>query len=62
MKVDVMVHEVARDDIRRDKDAQRRQISLSKLDNFQSIKKVRGLNKVELEQRVRVARPTKRRS
>jgi predicted nucleic acid-binding protein len=50
-KVDVMVHEVARDDIRRDKDAQRRQISLSKLDKFQSIKKVRGLNKVELEQR-----------
>ena len=50
-KVDVMVHEAARDDIHRDKDANRRQISLSKLDKFQSIKKVRGLNLDELQRK-----------
>jgi rRNA-processing protein FCF1 len=50
-KVDVMVHEAARDDIQRDQDAQRRAISLSKLDKFQVLKKVRGLTKAELEAR-----------
>lgn len=57
-KVDVMVHEAARDDIHRDKDAERRQISLSKLDKFQSIKKVRGLDRAELGQKFgTLARP-----
>ncbi len=34
-KVDVMVHEAARDDIARDKNTNRRVISLSKLGKFQ---------------------------
>jgi hypothetical protein len=50
-KVDVMVHEAARDDIARDKDGQRRVISLSKLDKFQALKKVRGLAVEELRER-----------
>jgi ribosomal protein S18 acetylase RimI-like enzyme len=50
-KVDVLVHEAARDDISRDKDALRRSISLSKLDKFQSLRKVRGLERSELERR-----------
>jgi predicted nucleic acid-binding protein len=48
-KVDVMVHEAARDDLQRDKDAKRRQISLSKLEKFQTIGKVRDLQQAELE-------------
>jgi predicted nucleic acid-binding protein len=48
-RVDVMVHEAARDDIRRDKNASRRDISLSKLEKFQSLRKVRGLEPAELE-------------
>jgi len=43
------VHEVAREDIERDKDQARRQISLSKIAKFQSIAKVRGLTKDQLE-------------
>jgi ribosomal protein S18 acetylase RimI-like enzyme len=50
-KVDVMVHEAARDDIQRDKDKTRRDISLSKLEKFQLLKKVRGLERSELERR-----------
>lgn len=50
-KVDVLVHEAARDDISRDKNASRRTISLSKLDKFQSLRKVRGLEKSELERK-----------
>lgn len=50
-KVDVIVHEVARDDIQRDKDLSRRGISLSKLEKFQLLKKVRGLERSELETR-----------
>jgi predicted nucleic acid-binding protein len=50
-KVDVLVHEVARDDIQRDKDAERRKISLSKLEKFQLLRKVRGLEVAELEQK-----------
>ncbi|HEX4407546.1 MAG TPA: GNAT family N-acetyltransferase [Xanthobacteraceae bacterium] len=50
-KVDVMVHEVARDDIQRDKDAARRAISLSKLEKFQLLRKVRGLERAELERK-----------
>lgn len=48
-KTDVLVHEAARDDIARDRDLTRRQISLSKLDKFQILKKVRGYNLTELE-------------
>lgn len=47
-KADVMVHEAARDDLQRDRDAKRRQISLSKLDKFQTIGKVRDLQQAEL--------------
>lgn len=49
-KVDVLVHEAARDDIIRDKDDARRAISLSKLGKFQLLKKVRDLKKTDLEQ------------
>ena len=47
-KVDVFIHEVARDDVKRDKDKKRRDISLSKLEKFQSLQKVKGLNKQAL--------------
>ena len=50
-KEDVMVHEAARDDIQRDKDAARRTISLSKLEKFQLLRKVRGLSQAELERK-----------
>ena len=49
-KVDVFVHEAASDDIRRDRNAARRKISLTKLDKFQRLEKVKGLTKEELEQ------------
>lgn len=48
-KVDILVHEAARDDIQRDKDVARRTISLSKLDKFQTLRKVRGLTADDLE-------------
>jgi ribosomal protein S18 acetylase RimI-like enzyme len=48
-KVDVLVHEAARDDITRDRDESRRHVSLSKLEKFQTLKRVRGLTKAELE-------------
>jgi len=48
-KVDVLVHEAARDDINRDKNIQRRNISLSKLGKFQELAKVKGLTKATLE-------------
>lgn len=48
-KVDVLVHEAARDDIGRDRNDHRRQVSLSKLDKFQILKKVRGLTAADLE-------------
>src|SRR5690349_21202311 len=48
-KVDILVHEAARDDIRRDNELSRRRISLSKLDKFQVLSKVRGLRKDTLE-------------
>lgn len=47
-KVDIFVHDAARDDIGRDTDIVRRKISLSKLDKFQRLEKVRGLTKEEL--------------
>jgi GNAT superfamily N-acetyltransferase len=48
-KADVIVHEAARDDIQRDRDSARRAISLSKLEKFQLLKKVRGLTAADLE-------------
>lgn len=50
-KVDIMVHEAARDDIQRDRDIARRDISLSKLEKFQLLRKVRGLEREELERK-----------
>jgi predicted nucleic acid-binding protein len=48
-QVGIFVHEAARDDIGRDKDQSRKQISLSKLNKFQTLGKVRGLSKADLE-------------
>lgn len=48
-KIDILVHEAAWDDIRRDNDLDRRKISLSKLEKFQILSKVRGLTLIELE-------------
>ena len=47
-KVDVMVHEAARDDIQRDKDVVRRNISLSKLEKFQLLRKFAGSSRRSL--------------
>lgn len=41
--VEILVHEVAKDDIARDRDLERREISLSKFAKFQCVSKVRGL-------------------
>jgi ribosomal protein S18 acetylase RimI-like enzyme len=46
--VGILVHEAARDDIARDRDAARRRISLSKFAKFQSVAKVRGLTTSQL--------------
>jgi GNAT superfamily N-acetyltransferase len=46
--VGLLIHEVAREDIARDKNAKRRQISLSKIGKFQTLKKVRGLTPNDL--------------
>jgi hypothetical protein len=46
---DVFVHEAARDDITRDKDTKRRDISLSKLSKFQTLPKVKHLTEQDLE-------------
>lgn len=48
-RVEILVHEAARDDIRQDKNVSRRNISLSKLDKFQPLLKVRGLEIADLE-------------
>ncbi len=48
-KIDILVHEAARDDVARDRDAARRDISLSKISKFQILKKVRGLTRQILE-------------
>lgn len=48
-KVDVLVHEAAKDDINRDKNEKRRNVSISKLAKFQILKKVRGLAQADLE-------------
>ncbi len=48
-KVDVFVHEAARDDIARDKDASRRAISLSKINKYRLLAKRRGLTRDDLQ-------------
>lgn len=48
-KVDVFVHEAARDDVFRDKDLARRKISLSKIEKYQILARRRGLTQAELE-------------
>jgi len=48
-KIDVFVHAAARDDIARDRDAARRGVSLSKLEKFQTLAKVRGLTREALD-------------
>lgn len=48
-KVNVFVHEAARDDILRDKDISRRKISLSKIEKYQILARRRGLTQLELE-------------
>lgn len=47
-KVDIYVHEAARDDIARDNDVERRNISLSKIDKYRILKKQRGLTQTSL--------------
>lgn len=47
-KVNVFVHEVAKEDIARDKDSARRQISLSKIEKYRVLNKRRGLSTDEL--------------
>lgn len=48
-KIDVFVHEAAHDDIARDKDAARREISLSKIKKYRLLKKQQGLTQEKLE-------------
>ncbi len=48
-KVGVFVHEVAKDDIARDKNTNRRNISLSKIPKFQTLNKVKGLTPERLQ-------------
>ncbi|MGL4637373.1 MAG: GNAT family N-acetyltransferase [Beijerinckiaceae bacterium] len=48
-KVDIFVHEAARDDIARDKDSKRRAISLSKIKKYRILGKRHGLTKSDLE-------------
>ena len=46
--VDILVHEASREDIQRDKNIARRRISMSKLDKFQILPRVRGLSEQSL--------------
>jgi GNAT superfamily N-acetyltransferase/predicted nucleic acid-binding protein len=48
-KAEILVHEAARDDIERDSNETRRRISLSKINKFPILKKVRGLTRDQLE-------------
>jgi ribosomal protein S18 acetylase RimI-like enzyme len=48
-KVDIFVHEAAKDDFSRDKDASRREISYSKIAKYRLLKKQRGLERNDLE-------------
>jgi predicted GNAT family N-acyltransferase/predicted nucleic acid-binding protein len=47
-KVDIFVHEAAKEDIARDKNVDRRQISLSKIAKYRVLKKRRGLTVADL--------------
>ncbi|UTS88164.1 GNAT family N-acetyltransferase [Rhizobium anhuiense] len=47
-KITIFVHEAARDDISRDKDPERRRISLSKIAKYQILQKRRGLSQADL--------------
>ena len=47
-KVDIFVHEAAKDDIARDKDVARRTISLSKIEKYRLLRKQRGLTEAKL--------------
>lgn len=47
--VKIFIHAAARDDINRDKDDKRRKISLSKLEKFPVLERIRGLTNVKLE-------------
>lgn len=48
-KVDIFLHEAAKDDFARDKKVERRQISLSKIEKYRLLKKQRGLTQADLE-------------
>ncbi|MDW3119374.1 MAG: GNAT family N-acetyltransferase [Roseovarius pacificus] len=48
-KVDIYVHEAAKDDIARDKQVDRRKISLSKIQKYRLLKKQRGLARSDLD-------------
>lgn len=48
-KITIFVHEAARDDIARDKNAERRRISLSKISKYQVLGKQRGLSQADLQ-------------
>lgn len=47
-KVDIFLHEAAKDDFARDKNAERRKISLSKIEKYRLLKKQRGLTPANL--------------
>lgn len=47
--VEIFVHEAAIDDIQRDKDSVRRQVSLSKINKFPAVKKMAGVDQPSLE-------------
>ncbi len=48
-KVDIYVHEAAKDDFARDNEVKRREISLSKFDKYRQLRKQRGLDRADLE-------------
>lgn len=48
-KVDIFVHEAAKDDIARDKNVERRKVSLSKIAKYRVVRKRRGLTDADLE-------------
>ena len=48
-KVDIYVHEAAKDDIVRDKNVERRNISLSKITKYRVLNKQRGLTETDLD-------------
>lgn len=48
-KVDIYVHEAAKDDFARDKKVKRREISLSKFEKYRLLKKQRGMTRADLE-------------